>query len=48
MRRVACILALTGLLVSSLFSQGMQDSVYLIEEVAITKERIFFEGAGRS
>jgi outer membrane cobalamin receptor len=41
MRRVACILALTGLLVYPLFSQGMQDSVYVIEEVAITKERIF-------
>ncbi len=41
MRRVACILALTGVLVHPLFSQGMQDSVYVIEEVAITKERIF-------
>ncbi len=41
MRRVACILALTGVLVNPLFSQGMQDSVYVIEEVAITKERIF-------
>lgn len=41
MRRLACILALTGLLVYPLFSQGMQDSVYVIEEVAITKERIF-------
>ena len=43
MRKVAFILALTGLLVSSLFSQGMQDSVYLIEEVAITKERMFIK-----
>ncbi|MBE9519381.1 MAG: TonB-dependent receptor plug domain-containing protein, partial [Bacteroidetes bacterium] len=41
MRRVACIIAMTGLLVSPLLSQGMQDSVYAIQEVAITKERIF-------
>jgi len=41
MRRVACIIAMTGLLVSPLLSQGMQDSVYVIQEVAITKERIF-------
>jgi len=41
MRRVACIIAMTGLLVSPLRSQGMQDSVYAIQEVAITKERIF-------
>ena len=36
-----CILAMTGFLVSPIFSQGMQDSVFVIEEVAITKERIF-------
>ncbi len=41
MKRVACIIALSGLLVFPLFSQGMQDSVYAIQEVAITKERIF-------
>jgi outer membrane cobalamin receptor len=41
MRRVACIIAMAGLLVSPLYSQGMQDSVYVIQEVAITKERIF-------
>ena len=41
MRRVACIIAMTGLLVSPLLSQGIQDSVYAIQEVAITKERIF-------
>ena len=41
MRKAACTLALTGLLAYPLFSQGMQDSVYVIEEVAITKERIF-------
>jgi len=43
MRRVACILALTGFLGYPLFSQGMQDSVYVIEEVAITKDRIFIK-----
>jgi iron complex outermembrane receptor protein len=43
MRRVACIFVLAGLLVSSLFSQGMKDSVYAIEEVAITKERVFLK-----
>lgn len=43
MKRVACILAMTGLLVSSLYSQGMQDSVYFIEEVAITKKRMFIK-----
>ena len=41
MRKVACTLALTGLMAYPLFSQGMQDSVYVIEEVAITKQRIF-------
>ncbi len=41
MRRVAGTLAMTGFLVSHLFSQGMQDSVYHIEEVAITRELIF-------
>ena len=43
MRRVVCIFAMTGLLVPSLFSQGMKDSVYLIEEVAITRERMFIK-----
>jgi len=41
MRRIACIIAMTGLLVSPLYSQGMQDSVYRIQEVAIKKDRIF-------
>ena len=41
MKRVICIFVLTGLLVIPLLSQGMQDSVYAIKEVAITKERIF-------
>ncbi|MCD4710182.1 MAG: TonB-dependent receptor plug domain-containing protein [Bacteroidales bacterium] len=41
MGRVAWIMAVAGLLASPLYSQGIQDSVYAIEEVAITVERIF-------
>jgi len=41
MRRLIWILVLVGFLASPLFSQGIQDSVYAIEEVAITVERIF-------
>ena len=43
MGRVVWIMAVAGLSSSSLYSQGIQDSVYAIEEVAITAERIFMK-----
>ncbi|MCK4879205.1 MAG: TonB-dependent receptor plug domain-containing protein [Bacteroidales bacterium] len=41
MGRVVWIMAVAGLSVFPLYSQGIQDSVYAIEEVAITVEQIF-------
>lgn len=41
MKSKAWIIAAFGFLATPLFSQGMQDSIYSIAEVAVTAERIF-------